>query len=79
MRYAFALKQMATLRVFCDVVEARSFTPTARRHGVTQSAVTQMFHGLETRFKARFAVRKPKGFRLTPEGGVHFQNRRLPQ
>jgi DNA-binding transcriptional LysR family regulator len=57
-----------TLRVFCDVVETGSFTATARRHGVTQSAVTQIFHGLEQRFKSRFAVRRPKGFRLTPEG-----------
>jgi DNA-binding transcriptional LysR family regulator len=63
---------MATLRVFCDVVETRSFTATARKHGVTQSAVTQMFHGLEKRFKARFAVRKPKGFRLTPEGEAFY-------
>jgi DNA-binding transcriptional LysR family regulator len=57
-----------TLRVFCDVVETKSFTTTARRHRVTQSAVTQMFRGLEKQFKTRFAVRKPKGFRLTPEG-----------
>ena len=61
-----------TLWVFCDVVETGSFTATAGRHGVTQSAVTQRFHGLERRFKARFAVRKPKGFRLTPEGGVFY-------
>jgi DNA-binding transcriptional LysR family regulator len=61
-----------TLRVFCDVVETESFTATARRHGVTQSAVTQMFHGLEKLFKSRFAVRKPKGFRLTPEGQAFY-------
>lgn len=64
--------QTETLRVFCDVVETRSFTATAKRHGVTQSAVTQMFRGLERRFKSRFAVRKPKGFRLTPEGGLFY-------
>jgi len=61
-----------SMRVFCDVVENKSFTATARKHGVTQSAVTQMFHGLEKRFKARFAVRKPKGFRLTPEGEAFY-------
>jgi DNA-binding transcriptional LysR family regulator len=61
-----------TLRKFCDVVENKSFTATARKHGVTQSAVTQMFQGLEQRFKARFAVRKPKGFRLTPEGEAFY-------
>jgi len=55
--------QTEILRVFCDVVETRSFTAVAKRNGVTQSAVTQMFRGLERRFKARFAVRKPKGFR----------------
>ena len=64
--------QTGTLRVFCDVVENGSFMVTAKRHGVTQSAVTQMFRGLERRFKARFAVRKPKGFRLTPEGGLFY-------
>ena len=58
--------------MFCDVVETKSFTATARKHGVTQSAVTQMFHALEQRFKARFAVRKPKGFRLTPAGEVFY-------
>jgi DNA-binding transcriptional LysR family regulator len=64
--------QTETLRVFCDVVETRSFTAVAKRHGITQSAVTQMFHGLEKRFKSRFAVRKPKGFRLTPEGEAFY-------
>ena len=64
--------QTEILRVFCDVVETRSFTAVAKRNGVTQSAVTQMFRGLERRFKARFAVRKPKGFRLTPEGGLFY-------
>ncbi len=64
--------QTGTLRVFCDVVEIRSFTAVAKRHGVTQSAVSQMFRGLERRFKSRFAVRKPKGFRLTPEGGLFY-------
>ena len=61
-----------TLRMFCDVVETKSFTATARKHGVTQSAVTQMIHGLEKRFKSRFAVRKPKGFHLTPQGEVFY-------
>ena len=61
-----------TLRIFCDVVETGSFTATARKHGVSQPAVTQMFHGLEKQFKARFAVRKPKGFRLTPQGAVFY-------
>jgi DNA-binding transcriptional LysR family regulator len=60
------------MRVFCDVVETKSFTATARKHGVTQSAVTQMFHGLEQQFKARFAIRKPKGFRLTPAGEAFY-------
>ena len=58
--------------MFCDVVETGSFTATARKHGVSQPAVTQMFHGLEKQFKARFAVRKPKGFRLTPQGAVFY-------
>jgi DNA-binding transcriptional LysR family regulator len=70
--YASAPMQTETLRVFCDVVETGSFTVAAKRHGVTQSAVTQMFRGLERRFKSRFAVRKPKGFRLTPEGGLFY-------
>jgi DNA-binding transcriptional LysR family regulator len=69
--------QIETLKIFCDLVETKSFTRTAERHGVTQSAITQQLWALEREFKSvlvlRSLLRSRKTFQLTPEGEVCHQ------
>lgn len=61
------------LKVFCDLVETSSFSASAERNGITQSAVSQQIKGLEERFGAVFFERGKKNFSITPEGMVFYQ------
>jgi DNA-binding transcriptional LysR family regulator len=65
--------QIETLRVFCDLVETRNFTRTAKRHGVTQSAISQQLWAMEREFKSVLALRSHSRFQLTPEGEICHQ------
>ncbi len=58
------------LKVFCDLVETGSFSASAERNGVTQSAVSQQIKSLEDRFGVVFFERGKKNFSITPEGQV---------
>ena len=49
--------QIETLKIFCDLVETRSFSQAAERNFVTQSAVSQQVRGLEAKFKRRLLER----------------------
>jgi LysR family transcriptional regulator, transcriptional activator of the cysJI operon len=64
--------QIESLKVFCDLVETRSFTKAAQINEVTQSAVSQTINGLEGRFKSLLIERSRKNFRLTQEGEVVY-------
>ena len=66
------LMQIKSLKVFCDLVETRSFTKAAQINEVTQSAVSQTISGLEGRFKSLLIERSRKNFRLTQEGEVVY-------
>ena len=66
--------RLGTCREFCDLVETKSFTRTAERHGVTQSAITQNLHALERKMSARLADRKGHRFKLTPAGELCHQH-----
>src|SRR5208282_5243194 len=66
--------QLGTIREFCDLVETKSFTRTAERHGVTQSAISQMVAALEHHFEARLADRKGHFFQLIPAGEICHQH-----
>ncbi len=65
--------QIESLKVFCDLAEAKSFTKAAQLNGVTQSAVSQQISALERYFNARLVERSRKNFRLTPEGQVLYE------
>ena len=41
---------LETLKVFCDIVETRSFSTAASKNFVTQSAVSQQIRMLEQRY-----------------------------
>jgi DNA-binding transcriptional LysR family regulator len=39
--------QIENLKLFCDLVEAQSFTDAVEKNYFTQSAISQMLHDLE--------------------------------
>ena len=67
--------QIETLKIFCDLVETRSFSQAAERNFVTQSAVSQQVRVLETRFKRRLLerVRGGRELHLTQAGETFFE------
>ena len=65
--------KIETLNIFCDLVETRSFTRTAERNGITQSAISQQLWSLEREFKSVLAVRNAGMFQLTPAGDLCHQ------
>jgi DNA-binding transcriptional LysR family regulator len=71
--------QIETLKIFCDLVETRSFSQAAERNFVTQSAVSQQVRGLEELFKHRLLerVRGRREVRLTNAGEIFYQESRL--
>jgi DNA-binding transcriptional LysR family regulator len=64
--------QIESLKVFCDLVETKSFTKAAQINQVTQSAVSQTISALEKRFNSLLIERSKKNFRLTQEGEVCY-------
>jgi LysR family transcriptional regulator, transcriptional activator of the cysJI operon len=65
--------QIESLKVFCDLVETKSFTKAAQINQVTQSAVSQTISALERRFRSLLIERSKKNFRLTQEGEVCYE------
>jgi len=57
--------QIETLKVFCDLVETRSFSKAAERNFITQSAVSQQVRTLEEKFK-RPLLERVRGRVLNP-------------
>jgi len=65
--------QLESFKVFCDLVETRSFTKAAQINHITQSAVSQQISALERQFKSPLVERSKKQFRLTEEGEVLYR------
>ena len=64
---------LETLKVFCDVVETRSFSAAASQNFVTQSAVSQQIRTLEARYGRRLLERTRGNVQLTPAGEILYQ------
>src|SRR5215470_4674467 len=64
---------LETLKVFCDVVESRSFSTAASQNFVTQSAVSQQVRMLEDRYGRRLLERSRGNVQLTPAGEILYQ------
>ena len=62
--------QILLFQVFRDLAETASFSQSARRNAITQSAVSQQVKALERRFGVRLIERGKKNFSLTKEGRV---------
>src|SRR6476619_5479346 len=67
-----------TLKVFCDLVDLKSFSLAAERNFVTQSAVSQQVRSLEEIFKRKLLerVRGRREVKLTPAGEVFYREAR---
>jgi LysR family transcriptional regulator, transcriptional activator of the cysJI operon len=68
--------QIETLKVFCDLVESRSFSRAAVRNSITQSAVSQQIKNLESRFEAQLLRRDGKSVTPTPAGRIFYERSR---
>jgi len=64
---------LETLKVFCDIVETRSFSTAASKNFVTQSAVSQQIRMLEQRYGRQLLERTRGNVQLTPAGEVLYQ------
>ena len=59
---------IATLRIFCDIVRYQSFSRGAAANDVSQSAATQSVHRVERYFDTQLIDRTKRPFVFTPEG-----------
>jgi len=57
-----------TLKIFCDLADLRSFSKTAEKHLLSQSAVSQQLAQLELAFKCQLINRKKRPIELTSAG-----------
>lgn len=57
-----------TLKIFCDLADLRSFSKTAERHLLSQSAVSQQVAQLELALKCQLLDRKKRPLELTTAG-----------
>lgn len=62
-----------TLKVFCDLAEAGSFSLAASKNFITQSAVSQQVRSLEERYGRELVERSKGHVRLTQAGDVLYR------
>jgi len=62
-----------TLKIFCDLADSRSFSKTAERHLLSQSAISQQLAQLELAHKCQLITRKKRPIELTPAGQVFYK------
>ena len=62
-----------TLKIFCDLAELRSFSKTAAKHLLSQSAISQQLAQLELAHKCQLIDRKKRPIELTKEGQLLYE------
>jgi DNA-binding transcriptional LysR family regulator len=62
-----------TLKIFCDLADLRSFSKTAEKHLVSQSAVSQQVAQLEMEHKCQLLNRKKRPLELTRAGEIFYK------
>ena len=68
--------QIETLKVFCDLVESRSFSRAAIRNYITQSAVSQQVKNLESKFETQLLRRDGRSVTATAAGRKFYESSR---
>ncbi|MBN2314016.1 MAG: LysR family transcriptional regulator [Sedimentisphaerales bacterium] len=61
------------LKIFCDLAELKSFSRTAEKHLVSQSAVSQQLAQMELQNKCQLINRKKRPIELTRAGRMFYQ------
>ena len=64
--------QLKALKVFCDVVQQRSFSRAADENSISQSGASQLVQQLEDHLGVRLIDRSKRPFVLTPEGDLFY-------
>jgi len=62
-----------TLKIFCDLADSRSFSKTAEKHLLSQSAISQQLAQLELAHKCQFITRKKRPIELTQAGQLFYK------
>jgi DNA-binding transcriptional LysR family regulator len=62
-----------TLKIFCDLTELQSFSKTAEKHFLSQSAVSQQLAQLELMHKCQLINRKKRPIELTKAGQLLYK------
>jgi len=62
-----------TLKVFCDLSDSRSFSKTAEKHLLSQSAISQQLAQLELAYNCQLLDRKKRPLELTAAGQLFYQ------
>jgi len=65
--------QLETLKVFCDVIETRSFSKAAILNFISQSAVSQQMRSLEERYNHKLIERGKRNLKPTPTGDLLYE------
>jgi DNA-binding transcriptional LysR family regulator len=68
-----SIMHVETLKVFCDIVELGSFSKTAERHLLSQSAISQQLAQLEAAHKCQLINRKKRPIELTKAGKLLYE------
>jgi len=62
-----------TLKIFCDLADLRSFSKTAEKHLLSQSAISQQLAQLELAHKCQLIDRKKRPIELTKAGQLLYR------
>jgi DNA-binding transcriptional LysR family regulator len=60
--------QTRSLKIYCDVVDRRSFSRAAEDNDISQSSASQVVQAIEARLGVQLLDRSKRPFELTPEG-----------
>jgi DNA-binding transcriptional LysR family regulator len=66
--------QIDSLKIFCDIVEAKSFSRAAEKNYISQSAVSQQIAQFELEFKCQLVNRSKRPFELTSAGQIFYDS-----
>jgi DNA-binding transcriptional LysR family regulator len=64
---------MEQIKIFCDLAETRSFSKSASRNLISQSAVSQQIKNLEQHFKLQLIDRTCRPLAMTQAGEIFYQ------
>jgi DNA-binding transcriptional LysR family regulator len=67
---------LETLKVFCDLIDCGSFSQSAARNFITQSAVSQQIRALESKFDTTLLVRRGRNAYPTEAGRLLYEGAR---